>query len=145
MEAQNPDYKAYVQKVFSMAPFIGELGIQVQDIQPGYVETVLDLQKKHLQQDGLVHAGVLATMVDHTCGGAGTSLIQENEYVLSLEFKINFLRPAKGESLHCQARVTKPSKKFIFVEGDIFCVGSKETKLVSKAMVTLAVLKGEVS
>ncbi len=57
-----------------------------------------------------VHAGVQATIADHTAGGAATTLIDKGQFVLTVEFKINLLRVTRGDSLLCRAQVLKPEK-----------------------------------
>src|SRR5687768_9965739 len=98
------------RKIFEQGGFIGDLGIQLADLGSGWCETRLDLLPKHLQQDAYVHAGVLTTIGDHTAGAAAFTMVAQNEYVLSVEFKFNFLRAARGESLRCKAQVLKPGK-----------------------------------
>jgi acyl-coenzyme A thioesterase PaaI-like protein len=60
--------------------------------------------------------------------------------VLSLEFKINLLRPAKGDSLRCRAKVLKSGRRFIIVESEVFSVAVEGERLAAKATVTLAVV-----
>lgn len=83
------------------------------------------------------HGGpaVPVLMADHSAGTAAATLIQPGQYVLTVEFKINLLRPAKGERLRCRAEVLKPGKTLLVVESALFT-----GKLVSKATVTLAIL-----
>jgi len=88
-----------------------------------------------------VHAGVLATVADHTAGAAGSTLLAADEYVLTAEFKINLLRAARGERLVCRAQVLKPGRILTVVESEVFSVTDEAPTLVAKASVTLAVLK----
>ena len=145
MKAQTADYRQRVEEIFYKAAFIRDLGIRVTHIGEGECETTLEIQPKHLQQDTFIHAGVLATMADHTAGGAAGSLVAKGETVLTVEFKINFLRPAVGRALHCRATVLKPGKMLSIAESEVFAVGDaagkSEEKLVAKAMVTLVVVK----
>jgi uncharacterized protein (TIGR00369 family) len=129
-----------LKRIFYQAPFIAALGIQLDSLGPGECTTTLVLQERHLQQDGYVHAGVQATMADHTAGAAAATLIQEGQIVLTAEFKINLLRPAKGERLICKSKVLKPGKQLTVVESEVFCVASEKEQLVSKAMATIAVV-----
>ena len=138
---QNPNYKQIVTNIFNKANFISELGIKLIDIGAGWVETELLIQPKHLQQNQLVHAGVQATMTDHTAGATAGTLIAEDEYILTIEFKINLLRPAIGERLFCRADMLKAGKQFSVVESEVYMVNNNQRKLASKATVTLAVLK----
>ena len=129
-----------VNRIFENAPFIADLGIRLESSGPGTSTTVLPLEHRHLQQDGYVHAGVQATIADHTAGAAAASLVKNGQSVLSAEFKINLLRAAKGERLVCRSKVLKAGAQLIVAESEVFCVASGEERLVSKATVTLAVV-----
>ena len=130
-----------IERLFDAAPFIRNLGMKMVAIAAGRCETALALTERHLQQDGVVHAGVLATMADHTSGTAGASLIKADEYVLTAEFKINLLRAAKGNRLHCVGTVLKPGRRLIVAESEVFDGNPQAARLVAKATVTLAVMK----
>ncbi len=129
-----------VNRIFTSAPFAADLGLRLESVGPGECTSVLPLERRHLQQDGYVHAGVQAAVADHTAGGAAASLLRKGQYVLSAEFKINLLRAAKGERLICRARVLKAGAQLTVVESEVFCVTSSAERLVSKATVTLAVI-----
>jgi uncharacterized protein (TIGR00369 family) len=137
MKAKNREFRAVVQGIFGKAAFIRDVGIKLIDVGPGWCETILVVRDKHRQQDGVVHAGVMATLADHTAGAAANSLIAEDEYILTAEFKINFLRPARADRLRCRADVLKAGRTLTVAESEVFADGSK---LVAKAIVTLAVV-----
>jgi acyl-coenzyme A thioesterase PaaI-like protein len=80
-------------------------------------------------------------MADHTAGTAATTVVGEGEYVLSAGFNLSLLRPATGEKLRCRAAVLKPGRRLVVVESDVYAVSNSGMVLVSKATVTLAVLK----
>lgn len=142
MEARNPRYRERVEMTFHRANFLLDLGVRLVHMGPGWAVTELDVLDRHLQQNGFVHAGVQATMADHTAGCAAVSLIGAEEHVLTVEFKVNFLRAAGGKRLRCRSTVLRPGKTLSVVESEVF--GADETRdvLVSKATVTLAVLTG---
>jgi uncharacterized protein (TIGR00369 family) len=129
-----------VERIFLSAPFTVGLGIRLESVAAGECRTSLDLAERHLQQDGFVHAGVQATLADTTAGAAGATLIGPGQYVLSAEFKINLLRPAKGSRLTCVAKVLKAGSTLTVVESEVFCGTAAESRLVSKATVTLAIV-----
>ncbi len=129
-----------LERIFNAAPFVASLGIRLVTVSPGICETELDLEVRHLQQDGFVHAGVQATMADHTAGGAVATLIEPGHIVLTVEFKINLLRAAKGERLTCRAKVLKPGSQLIVVESKVLCENEGTSKLVSKTTVSIAVI-----
>ena len=141
MRIQNPDYRAAVADIFERAGHVQALGIRLTDLGPGWCETHLDVTPQHLQQTGVVHAGVMATLADHTAGAAGSTLVAPDEYLLSVEFKINLLRAARTERLWCRAQVLKPGRMITVAESEVFAATEAATRLVAKATVTLAVLK----
>ncbi|MDP2659544.1 MAG: PaaI family thioesterase [Dehalococcoidia bacterium] len=127
-------------RVFRAAPFVASVGIELVSFGPGYCEAELRILHQHLQQTGYVHAGVQATMADHTAGGAATTLVGPDEYILTAEFKLNFLRAATGEKLRCKSRVLKPGSRLTVVESEVYCEEGDTSKLVSKATASMAVL-----
>ena len=141
MHVKNPDYREVVRRIFESAGHVQALGIQLTDVGPGWCETHLDVAPHHLQQTDIVHAGVLATLADHTAGAAGTTLLAPDEYVLTVEFKINLLRAARTNKLWCRGQVIKAGRMITVAESEVFAASGVATKLVAKASVTLAVLK----
>lgn len=130
-----------MRALFTSAPFVSHLGIQLRVIEPGCLETVLPLRPEMLQQDGFAHAGVVATLADHTAGGAALSSRSTKGRVLSIEFKVNLLRPASGASLRCRATTLRAGRTISVVESEVY--GSHPEKgevLAAKATVTLAML-----
>jgi uncharacterized protein (TIGR00369 family) len=119
---RNPNYQDEVQRLFAGAPFIRDLGLKLESAGPGRCRSRLRIAEKHQQQDGFVHAGVITTVADHTAGTAAATLIEEGQIVLSVEFKINMLRPAKGEYLIGQANVIKPGRTLSIVEAAVYCI-----------------------
>jgi len=129
--------------IFGAAPFIADLGIEAVSAGEGDCVARLDLQPRHLQQDGVVHAGVQATLADHTAGGAAATLAPPGHIVLTAEFKIHLLRPARGRMLECVAKVLKPGRIITVVESEVWCHSESERVLVSKAIATLAIVPKE--
>lgn len=112
-------------------------GFTVDHISAGRFETGLAVRSEHRQQDGFIHAGVLATMADHTAGYAAYTLIPETARILSIEFKINFFKPAMGSHLHCRSKVISPGKRILVAESNLYTQPENEEKLVARATVTL--------
>ena len=120
--------------------FPAHCGFKVDRVGSGIFETRLAVKAMHRQQDGFVHAGVMATMADHTAGYAAFTLVPENQRILTIEFKINYFKPALGDALFCRSRVVHPGKKIIVSESEVFSLHKSSEKLVAKAMVTLMAL-----
>ena len=126
-----------VLRMFERARFVQHLGITLVSLEEGRCECTLDPREEHLQQHGFVHAGVLATLADHTAGGAATSVIPVDKAVLSSSFNLLLMRPAQGR-LRCRAEVLRAGKTVVYTEASVFA-GSPE-KLVAKMQISLAVV-----
>jgi uncharacterized protein (TIGR00369 family) len=83
---------------------------------------------------------VIATLGDHTAGGAARTVTGEKD-VITIEFKINFLRPAKSDKLKCVGKVLRGGKQIVIAEAEIFDVDGADGKLVAKLTETLAVIE----
>jgi len=135
---------AKVRHIFDNAPFIREMGVELTSIEDGWCETQLVPDPRHRQQHGLIHAGVMATMADHTAGCAARGKVGMDQDVLTVEFKINFLRPALADRLRCRSQVLRAGKTLVICESEVYAQKKSEEKLAAKATVTLAVT-GEVT
>ena len=102
----------------------------------GVCETSLVVQERLRQQHGFVHGGVIATMADHTAGGAARSVSGDKD-VLTVEFKINYLRPAIGDRLRCTASVLRAGKTVIVAEALVYAGNAGKETLVAKLTETL--------
>ena len=109
--------------------FVKSCGIRLDSLKRGRAESILEIKGAHTQQDGFVHAGVMATMADHTAGYAAFSLVTEDFRILTLEFKINFLV--------CRAQVVKEGRNILVAESEVYDQRDDREKLVTKALVTL--------
>jgi uncharacterized protein (TIGR00369 family) len=130
------DRLTYLTKDYQQG-FPAHCGFKVDRVDSGVFETHLNVRNMHRQQDGFVHAGVMATMADHTAGYAAFTLVPENRRILTIEFKINYFKPALGDTLVCRSRVIHPGKKVLVSESEVYSVSKTSEKLVAKAMVTL--------
>lgn len=106
-------------------------------------ETCLKVLDKHRQRDGFVHAGVIATMADHTSGFASYTTVSEKFRILTVEFKINYFKPAMGPLIICRSKVINNGKKIKVAESEIFSVSKGIEQLVSKGMFTQIAVASE--
>jgi len=129
-----------IERIFQAAQFVQWLGIELTAWGKGSCETRIKIAPTHRQQHGFIHAGVLMTLADHTCGGAAATTIPEGCDVITVENKISFLRPASGDVLICRAKVLRSGRNLVFAEGEILSKPEGDEVLVAKASSTLAVI-----
>lgn len=129
-----------VQRIFENAEFIRSMGIELTSYGKGWCETRVSGSPFHRQQHGFIHAGVLMTLADHTCGGAAASTVEDHLDVITVDNKISFLRPASGSNLLCRAEVLRAGRSLVFVEAEVLDDRAEGRVMVAKASSTLAVI-----
>ncbi|MDE1949994.1 MAG: PaaI family thioesterase [Burkholderiales bacterium] len=125
---------------FALAPFMVDLGVEVTAVDEGRVSTQIALAERHLQHTGQAHAGVTATLADHSMGAAAQTLAADGFWVVTAELKTSLLRAAKGERLVCEAHVIKPGRQLSFTEAEVWAESEGRRVLVAKASATMALV-----
>lgn len=123
--------------------FVKFCGFQAGKIGKGFFESTLIITDNHKTQDNFIHAGVMATMSDHTAGYAAYTVAPAGKRILTIEFKINFMRPAFGESLLCRSEIISQGARIIVGRSTVFDIRERKEKMVSMSTITLMVIDGE--
>jgi uncharacterized protein (TIGR00369 family) len=106
------------------------------------VEVELPFRADLTQQDGFLHAGVITTVADSAAGYAAYTLMPAGSRVLSIEFKVNLLRPARGELFLARAEVIKAGRTLTVVRADVFATREiSEKELVATMQGTMMCLR----
>lgn len=117
--------------------FPAHCGIEVVNVDTGHFEVKLTVGPEHGQREGFVHAGVLATMADHTAGYAAYTVVAEDVSILTIELKINYFKPVTGDTVACRSKIIHQGRRILVAESELFSILQNREKLVSKAIVTL--------
>jgi len=120
MQPRNPSFAEEIKQSFAKQTIMGLIGAELSRVEAGIIEITLPYRKDLTQQHGYLHAGIVTTIADSACGYAAYSLMPPESEVLSVEFKVNLLRPAKGETFFAVAEVVKPGKTLTVVRADVF-------------------------
>jgi uncharacterized protein (TIGR00369 family) len=113
----NPDAEARCRASFEKQKFMGTLGAQLVSVRPGEVIIELPFGSHLTQQHGFLHAGAITTIVDTACGYAALTLMPEDAAVLTVEFKINLLKPAAGSMFRATGKVLRSGKTLAVSSG----------------------------
>ena len=113
------------------------LGAGLSLVEPGVVEIALPYRADLLQQDGYLHAGIITTIADSACGYAAYTLMPAGSNVLSVEFKVNLLRPAQGEAFVARAEIIKAGRTLTVVRADVFALTGDDKVLVATMQGTM--------
>jgi uncharacterized protein (TIGR00369 family) len=130
-----------IKQSFAKQTIMGLIGAELTRIEPGLIEIRLPYRADLAQQHGYLHAGIVTTIADSACGYAAYSLMPPNSEVLSVEFKVNLLRPAKGEMFSAVAEVVKAGKTLTVVRADVFGIDEDRRELVATMLGTMICLR----
>ena len=136
-EPHDPDYKEKVIASFQRQEAMHTLNVSISAVGPGEVELEFPYQQKLTQQHGFIHAGIVSTVLDSACGYAAFSLMPADAAVLTIEYKINLLSPAKGERFRAAGKVKKPGRNITVTEGELFACSEGGEKLVATMVGTI--------
>ena len=126
-----------VEANFSRQPAMALIGASLTVRDAGSVEVSFPFRADLTQQDGFIHAGIIATAADSACGYAALSSMPAGSDVLSVEFKLNLLRPAAGERFVARALVLKPGKTLTAVRADVFALTGAQERLIAAMQATM--------
>jgi uncharacterized protein (TIGR00369 family) len=124
----DPKVEKRCRDSFARQPMMATIGASVLSVEPGVVELAMPFSAHLTQQHGFIHAGALTTLADTACGFAALSLMPEDAAVLTTEFKINLLSPAKGERLIAIGCVVRPGRKLMVCLGEVFAEEASRTR-----------------
>ena len=140
--APDAGFTERVRDSFGRQPAMHMIGAYISAVEPGYCEVTLPIAEKVTQQHGFVHGGITGMIADSAAGYAAFSLMPPDSSPLTVEYKINMLNPAAGETLVARARVIKSGKTLVITQGDVFAVKDGNEKLCATMQQTLIVMRG---
>jgi uncharacterized protein (TIGR00369 family) len=136
---RNADYAAVVRDSFARQPAMATLGATLERVAPGEVDIGLPFAAALCQQNGFLHAGLVAAIADSANGYAAYSLAPAGTDVLAVEFKINLMAPAKGERFEARGRVLRPGRTLTVCLAEVVGFDGGERHVVATMLSTLII------
>jgi uncharacterized protein (TIGR00369 family) len=127
-----------IKQSFDRQGLMKTLNAKLIAVEIGQVKISCEFAENLTQQHSFFHAGVATSIVDSACGYAALSMLTDNAEVLTIEFKVNFLKPAKTKKLNAIGKVLQSGKTLIVCEG--FVYDDSETKLIAKMTATIIII-----
>jgi len=141
--ARDPNFAARIRDSFERQPFMETVGAALSRVEPGRVEIEAPFADHITQQHGFVHGGVIGAIADSAAGYAAYTLMAAEDSVLTVEYKLNLLAPAKGERIVAKAEVIRPGRTLTIVRSDVLAIDGGEEMLCATAVVTLIRMAGQ--
>ena len=140
--ARDPGYEARVRDSFARQALMTTMGARLESVAPGEVVIALPFRAELTQQHGYLHAGAVAAVVDSACGYAALSLMDTDAAVLSIEFKVNMLAPAAGESYRATGRVIRSGRTITVCAGELEAMRDGVSTVVAVMQATMMSVRG---
>lgn len=137
------NFEKRVRESFERQRFMHFIKARLIKVEPGSCEIEVPYDPNITQQHGYFHAGIVGTVADNAAGYAAFSLMDKNSSILTVEFKLNLLSPAEGESLKGRASVIKYGRTLTVCRSDVFIVKGGIEKLCAASQSTLMELPGK--
>jgi uncharacterized protein (TIGR00369 family) len=129
-------YERVVRASFAKQGMLGQMGAMLVDVKPGHVIIELPFSARVTQQQGLFHGAGIGAIGDSAGGYAALTLMPEGSEVVSIEYKINFIRPAKGRRLRAEGQVLRAGKSVSVSKVDVFAIDQDQPVLVAVLQAT---------
>lgn len=140
--AADPGFEDRVRESFSRLALMRTIDACLVKVAPGEVEIDLPVRDDLTQQHGYVAAGIVTAIVDTACGYAAMSLMPAGAGVVTVEYKVNFISPARGERLRAHGRVVKPGRALTVCAGEVYALSGGAPKAVATMLGTMVALQG---
>jgi uncharacterized protein (TIGR00369 family) len=142
-KAAHVGFERVVRASFARQGLLGQMGAWLVEVQPGRVVIELPYSTRVTQQQGLFHGAGIGAIGDSAGGYAALTLMPEGSEVVSIEYKINFVRPAKGQLLRADGHVLRAGKSVSVSRVDVFAVdGQAAPALVAVLQATFMRVDG---
>jgi uncharacterized protein (TIGR00369 family) len=133
----DPDFEIRVRSSFHCQQLMMTIGAEMTKVAPGEVRIEMPFSPALTQQHGYIHAGIITSIVDSACGYAAYTLMPASSGVLTVEYKVNFLRPASGEKFVGIGRVIKPGRNLTVCLGEALAYEKGKGKLIATMQATM--------
>ena len=116
----NPDYAKTVRDSFARQGLMTTLGARIVAIEPGFCVVEMGYTPGVSQQQGFFHGGAIGAIADSAAGYAAYSLMPAGAEILTVEYKLNLIRPAVPPTLRAEGRVLRAGKTLTVCRADVF-------------------------
>lgn len=135
--ARNPEFEAVVRASFARQAMMATLGARLTLVEAGRVTVAFARTDRLTQQHGFVHAGAIASVADSACGYAAFTLAPPGADVLSVEFKVNLVAPARAPEFEARARVLRAGATLTSCYAEVFGLDAGRETLVAAMLATI--------
>ena len=112
------------------------IGASLTSVEPGRVEIALPWRDDLTQQKGYVHGGIIGMIADSACGYSAYTLMPASASLVTVEYKINILAPARG-ALVARGEVIRPGRTLTVTRGEVYAEDGKQVAAMQQTLMML--------
>ena len=136
MQARDPDFAARIRESFGRQKAMALIGASLKRVAAGEVEVALPYRDDLTQQKGFVHGGILGMIADTACGYAAFSLMPAGGSLVTVEYKMNILRPGRG-ALVAHGKVIRPGRTLTVARAEVYAEDGKHVATMQQTLMAL--------
>jgi uncharacterized protein (TIGR00369 family) len=136
----NPEYIRAVQESVRTAPYPGLIGMQLASLELDRCRIELELGERHLQPFGIVHGGVLATLIDTATFWAGFLRLPQDAGLVNVDLKLNYVKAVSKGKLRAEGECLRAGRQISYTVASVF---DEAGELVAHGTSTLMALPGK--
>ena len=133
----DPEFASRIRASFGRQKAMALIGATLATVAPGAVEIALPFRDDLTQQKGFVHGGIIGMIADTACGYAAYSLMPADSSLVTVEYKINVLAPAKS-SLLARGAVVKAGRTLTVARAEVYAHDGKHVATMQQTLMMLA-------
>ena len=133
----DPQFATRIRASFQRQKAMALIGASLTLVEPGHVEVALPWREDLTQQKGFVHGGIIGMFADTACGYAAYSLMPADSSLVTVEYKINILAPARG-ALVARGKVIRPGRTLTVTRGEVYAEDGKHVASMQQTLMMLA-------
>jgi uncharacterized protein (TIGR00369 family) len=133
----DPAFAERCRDSFARQKAMALIGATLTVVEPGYVEIALPFRDDLTQQKGYVHGGILGMIADTACGYSAFSLMPTGCSIVTVEYKMNILTPARG-ALVAKGQVLKPGRTLTVARGEVYADNGRHVATMQQTLMMLA-------
>ena len=131
-----------VRASFARQAIMATMGVELVSVSAGMVVLELPFSISLTQQHGFLHAGAVATIADSACGYAALSVMDLDAAVMSVEFKLNLMAPARGDRFRAVGRVVRSGRTVTVCTGEVFALRDGQEIQIALMQGTMMSVRG---
>ena len=133
----DPQFASRIRASFGRQKAMALIGAALGMVEPGRVEVALPWRDDLTQQKGFIHGGIIGMIADTACGYAAFSLMPADCSLVTVEYKINILAPARS-ALVARGEVIRPGRTLTVTRGEVYAEDGKHIASMQQTLMMLA-------